>query len=128
MADHGKPVARGFADADVTGNDRVEDELREVLPHLPLDVLPEPRSPVVHGEHHPGDREPRVHLALDQRQGVEQAGEALEREVLGLHGHDHAVGRDEGVDGEGAERRRTVEDGEEEAVTDGAKGVAESGL
>ena len=32
----------------------------------------------------PGDREARVELALDQRERVEQAGEALEREVLGL--------------------------------------------
>ena len=64
---------------------------------------------VVHRQQHPGDGQPRVELALDERQGVEQAGEALEREVLGLDRHDHPVGGDERVDGQRAERRRAVE-------------------
>ena len=66
----------------------------------------------------PGDRQPRVQLALDQRQRVEQAGESLEREVLGLDRDDHAIGRDQRVDGQRAERGRAVEEREGEAVAD----------
>ena len=84
--------------------------------HLALDVLREARAAVVHRQDHPGDAQPRVELALDEPERVEQAGQALEREVLGLHRHDHLVGRDERVDGERPERRRAVEQREEEAA------------
>src|SRR5256885_10956129 len=47
-------VARGFADADVAGDDRVEDELGEVLTQLALDVGCQARATVVHGDDHPG--------------------------------------------------------------------------
>ena len=59
-------VARRLAEPDVARDDGVEDELREVLAHLALDVLRQPRAPVVHRQDHPRDREPRVELALDQ--------------------------------------------------------------
>ena len=49
-------------------------------------------------------------------------GEALEREVLRLHGHDHAVGRDQRVDGQRPERRRAVEQDVLEAVAHAARG------
>src|SRR3954454_21873669 len=65
VADHGKAVARGLPDADVTGDDGVEDELREVLPNLALDVLGEAGTTVVHRQHHAGHGQARVHLALD---------------------------------------------------------------
>ena len=38
---------------------------------------PSLRAVVVHRQQHPGDGQPRVELALDQRQRVEQPGEAL---------------------------------------------------
>ena len=83
---------------------------------------------VVHRQEHPGDREPRVQLALDERERVEQAGEPLEREVLGLHRDDHPVGRDERVDGQRAERRRAVEEHVGEAVADRRERVAQARL
>ena len=78
-------------------------------PHLALDVLGQAGAAVVHREQHPGHGKPWIELALYERQRVEQAGESFEREVLGLDGNDHAVGGDQGVDGERPERRRTVE-------------------
>src|SRR4051812_19255961 len=90
VAYHWEAVAWGLAHTDVTRDHGVEDKLGEVLADLSFDVLSEPRAPVVHREHHAGDRQPRVHLALDQGERVEQAGEALEGEVLRLDGHDHA--------------------------------------
>ena len=76
----------------------VEDEVGEVGADLPLDVLAEPRAGVVHRQQHPRDRQPRVELALHERQRLEQPGQALEREVLGLHGDDHLVGGHERAD------------------------------
>ena len=99
-----------------------------MLAHLALDVAREPRAPVVHRQDHPGDGEARVQLALDQRERVEQAGEPLEREVLGLHRHDHAVGGHERVDGERAERRRAVEQREQVALAHRAEPLAQARL
>src|ERR1044071_6356416 len=47
-------------------------------------------------------------------------GEALEREVLRLDRHDDAVGGDQRVDGQRAQRRRAVED--DEGVAGGDRG------
>ena len=81
-----------------------------MLPHLALYVLREPGAAVVHREHHPRNRKPRVQLSLYQRERVEQARQPLEGEVLGLDGDQHAVGGDERVDGQQAERRRAVDE------------------
>src|SRR3954469_22445988 len=97
VADDGEAVARRLAHADVAGNDGVEYDFGEVLADLTLEVLREAGEPVLHGQHHAGDGEAWVHLALDQRERVEQAGEPLEGEVLGLHGNDDPVGGYEGV-------------------------------
>ena len=54
--------------------------------------------------------------ALIEVDRLHELREALERVVLGLHRHDHAVGRGERVDGQRPERRRAVEEDEVEAV------------
>src|SRR5439155_24499433 len=66
VVDDGAPEARRLADAHVARDHGVEDELREVLAHLALDIAREPRAPVVHREQHPRDREARVELALHE--------------------------------------------------------------
>ena len=58
----------------------------------------------------------RVEPRLDQVDRLHELREALERVVLGLHRHDHAVGRGERVDRQRAERRRAVEQHEVEAL------------
>ena len=120
----GTAVARRLAEPDVARDHGVEDERREVRADLALDVLGELRARVVHRQQHPRDRQPRVELALDQVERVEQAGQALEREVLGLHRDDHAVGGDERVDRQRAERRRAVE--QDERVARRARGASAS--
>jgi hypothetical protein len=99
-----------------------------VLAHLALDVAAQARARVVHRQEHPRDRQPRVELALDELERVEQAGEALEREVLGLHRDDHAVGGDQRVDGQRPERGRAVEQRVGEAVADRRERVAQPPL
>src|SRR4029077_3587045 len=109
---HRQTVARRLPHTDVARYYRREHQLGKVLAHLSIDVAGEPRAVVVHRQDHPGDRQPRVQLALHQRERIEQTGHALEGEVLGLHGHYHPLGRHERAHGERPERRRTVEDHE----------------
>ena len=49
-------------------------------------------------------------ILADSRQRMLELHEPAEREVLALHGHDHAVGRRERVDGDQPERRRRVDE------------------
>ena len=74
----------------------------------------------------PATVRPRVQLALDERERLEQPGEPLEREVLRLHRHDHAVGRDERADRQRAERRRAVEQDVLEAARAAAASASRS--
>ena len=55
MAGDGQAEARRLPHPDVARDNGIEDELGEVLAHLPLDVLREPGATVVHGQGHPGD-------------------------------------------------------------------------
>ena len=106
----GTAEARRLAEPDVARDHGVEDERREVLAHLALDVL---RRACVRASCIVSSIPATVRRGLSSRwisaERVEQAGEALEREVLGLDRHDHAVGGDQRVDGQRAERRRAVE-------------------
>src|SRR5688500_17484658 len=68
VPEHRKTEARRLPEADVARDDGVEDQRRKVLADLALDVAREPRAPVVHREDQPEDGEPRVELALDQRE------------------------------------------------------------
>ena len=77
VVDHRPAKARRLAEPDVPWDHRVEDQRREVPANLGLHILGELRSRVVHRAEHPRHRKPRVQLALDQRQRVEQAGEPL---------------------------------------------------
>src|SRR5207244_13385985 len=55
------------------------------------------------------DAEARIEAAADQVDRLHQLAETLERVVLRLHRHQHAVCSRERVDRQGAERRRAVE-------------------
>jgi len=57
----------------------------------------------VHRQNHARNRQPRIQLALYEIDRVKHLREALERVVLGLNRHDHAVGGHERVDRERAE-------------------------
>ena len=124
--DHRAPEARRLAEAHVARDHGVEDELREVLADLALDVARQAGAPVVHGQQHARDGQARVELALDEAQRVEQAGEALQRVVLGLHRDDHAVGGDQRVDRQRAERRRAVQERVGEAVAQRRQRLAQA--
>ena len=67
---------------------------RACLEHT-RDVLSQAGSPIVHREQHARHGQVRVELALDERQGVKQSGEALEGEVFSLYGHDDPISSDQ---------------------------------
>ena len=64
---------------------------------------------VEHRRQDPLDLDLRIEVLPDHRQRVLELDEPAQREVLALHRHDHAGGRDEGVDRQQAERRRRVD-------------------
>ena len=66
--------------------------------------------------------QPRVELAADHLQRLEELDEALERQVLGLDGDDHPVGGGERVDRHRAERRRAVEQRERRSARGPGRG------
>ena len=74
-----------------------------------LDVLRELRAGVVHREEHARHGQPRVQLALDERRACRAARRAPRARSTPSGPDDHAVRRDQRVDGERPERRRAVE-------------------
>ena len=84
--------------------------------HLGGDVGGQPRSPVDHRQNHPGQRQLRVQPCAHQLDRVQQLGQALERVVLALDRHEHAVGRRERVHGQRPQRGRAVDEDEVVAV------------
>ncbi len=128
VVDHRLAEARRLAHADVAGDDGLEHQLGEVLADLGLDVLGQTGPAVVHRQQHPRNRQPRVELTLHQRQGVQQAGEPFQGEVLGLDGDDHPVGSHERVDGQRPERGRAVQQDERVAVPDREQRLAQPRL
>ena len=114
--------------ADGLANLRVEDEVAEVLLE-DLDRLARVQQPLVeHRRQDPDDLDLRVQVLADHRQRVLELHETAQREVLALHGHDHAVGRDERVDRQQAERRRRVDEDEVVVVADRRERLLERAL
>ena len=62
-------------------------------PDVGLDLSRQARPPVDHRQQDAGDGEARVEASAHELDRVEQLREALEGVVLGLHGHEHGVGR-----------------------------------
>jgi hypothetical protein len=66
-------------------------------------------------EHHAqqaDDLQFAVEVGVHLLDGVDQIGQAFEREILALHRHDHAVRRAKAVEGEHAQGRRAVDEHE----------------
>ena len=67
-------------------------------------------SRVEHGEHDSLYGERRVVAALDPVDRGHQVGEPLERVVLALQRHDHAIGGDQRIEREQPQRRRAIDE------------------
>ena len=83
----------------------------------------------MHRDHHAGQNQRGVELTAQHSQRVEELHKALEGQVLGLDRDDHAVGGDQGVYRDRAQRwRRAVEEREREAIADGPQPVPQTAL
>ena len=86
------------------------------------------RAPVEHRDQHAADADARVEVLTDDLQGVVELDEPAEREVLGLHRHDHLVRGGECVDRQQAEARRRVDQDVVVVVLDGGDRLLEHPL
>ena len=66
--------------------------------HLVVDLVGKAQAAVIHREQETLYLECRIEPTLDYLDGVEQLADALQREVLTLHGYDDRVGGGECID------------------------------
>src|SRR6202034_291230 len=109
---YGFAIARGFSQTDVTGDRRLEQLRPKKLAQVFRDLLGQIRTLVIHGENHTLDVERRVECGLDAPQRGEQFRDALQGEILGLHGDEQPVGGYERVQRKQIERRRAIQNNE----------------
>ena len=121
-------VGGGFAQTDGALDDRIENQVFEVLPefhhHLAVDL----RAAVEHRDHETFDGEFRVDVVLHEADGLDEFRQSLQGEEFRLDGNHHGVRRREAVDGDEAQGRGTVDDDVVVAVPDGLEGFLEIGL
>ena len=84
--------------------------LAEVLAQGLGDLLGEVGAVVVHGEQDAFDGDGGIEGRANPLEIGDELGDALEGEVLGLHGNDQGVGGDQSVEGQQVERGRAVQD------------------
>ena len=102
-------VRRRLRDAHIAWDHRLE-HLRAKMPaHVRRDEVAKIVALVVHRQHHPVQFEPRVQRPLHALDCAHQLGQALQRVELALQRHQYRIGRDEGVDCQQVQRRRTID-------------------
>jgi len=97
---HWHAVARGFSQADISGNHAFKDlgseETAEVCGYL----LRKRRPVVVHREKNSFDRKLRVDRPAEAHERVEKLGDTFERQVLALDRDEDGIARCESVEGQ----------------------------
>ena len=93
-------MAGGFGEADVAGDDGIEEQVAEVLFELFADFDNEAAAAVVHGADDAGYVEVGVDGLADFADGGHEVGNAFEGVVFAKHGDNDAVGGDQAVEGE----------------------------
>ena len=126
--DAGHAVTRRFAEPHVARDHGGEHLVLEEVAHVARDLLAEVRALVVHREQHAFDVERRVVGAAHAAHRAHEIGEAFEREELAVQRDEHAVGGDEAVQREQAERRRTVDHDVLEAVAQAVDEILQPAL
>ena len=109
VQDRRQAVGRRLGKPHVAGDHGVVDAASQKAAHVGRDLLGEVVAAVEHGQDHALDLELGIQAAPDPLDGAQQEAQALEREELALQGHQHRLRRDQGVDRQQPERRRTVD-------------------
>jgi hypothetical protein len=105
-----KAVAGRFAQADIAGNDGVEDAEVTMPPDFFCHLMGQVVATVEHGQENALDGETRVQSELDPSNGFEKQGQTLQGVVFTLKGDKNRVTGRETVGREEAQGRRAVEE------------------
>ena len=105
-------MARRLGQAHVARDHGLVDLFAEEFAHLVHDLIGQLRAAVVHGHDDALHRQFRIQALIAHFDAAHEVGNALERVIFALHRDKHAVGRDERVDRQQLERRRTVNEDE----------------
>ena len=103
------PVARRLAEPDISGDDRLEDFIFEMGPHLLDHLVGKVVSTVKHGEENTFHLQPRIEGLFDQTDRLEKLGQTFHGIVFALQWNDDRMGRRERVDRQQSERWGTVD-------------------
>ena len=112
VGDGGFAVARRLGQAHVARDHGLVDLFAEEFAHLVHDLIGQLRAPVIHGHDDALYAQLRIEALVAHFDAAHEIGDALERVILALHRDEHAVGRDERIDRQQLERRRTVDEDE----------------
>ena len=115
---HRHAVRRCLGDADVARNRRAEYQLAIVGAHVGLDLLAQGHATIDHGQDDPGNMQLGVEPFLHAFDRIAERADALERQELRLQRNDHGIDRDQGVEGDQTERRRTIDQNRGPALAD----------
>ena len=109
---HDRPaVAGSFRETDVAWNDGIQHLPWKVSVDLVTDLEREARTTIEHREQDSQEIETRIQLLSHElHRLLEQMSQPLERVKLALQWDEDPVCRDERVDGQEPERRRTIDD------------------
>ena len=105
----GLAVAGRFGQAHVARDHGVEHLVAEVRLELLADLLLQRDARVEHHPQQADDLQLAVQVGVHLLDGVDQVGQAFEREVFALHRHDHAVRAAQAVQREQAQAGRAVD-------------------
>src|SRR5581483_10981695 len=119
VGEHRRPLHRRLGEADRLPDSRVVHEVAEVLAQDLVRLAGVGQPLVVHRRDDADDRDLRVEVLAHHLERVLELDEPAQREVLGLDRHDHPGCRDERVDRQQAERRRSVDQDVVVAAADG---------
>ncbi|MNJ55202.1 hypothetical protein D3C77_506790 [compost metagenome] len=95
---------------------------------LRRDIVVQAQARVVHGPQQALDLQLRVQPGGDALDVIHKVAETFQCVVLALHGDDHAIGSDQGVEGQHRQRRWAVDEDEVVVLADRRQGVAQAAL
>ena len=103
--------ARSLRQACRAGNDRLENFFPKVLPHFPHHLVGKIRPHIKHRHHHSHQIQPRIDAPLPNLlDDPVNHRDPLQRVILALQRYHQRLHRRESVQGQNAQRRRTIHD------------------
>ena len=112
----------------VTLDNGLEHQLLEVTFHLVINLVGQAQTRIVHGEQEAFYLELRIHARLHYLYRVEELADALQGEVLALHGDDDAIGGSQGVDRDEAKAGAAVDEDVVVVLHDGLQQIPQDAL